>query len=61
MSGIPVNEKIIHVEARTELLEKRIIKANQINQTIYNTSMKVRGKDFKRDMSNIVSGKKQYA
>lgn len=61
MSGIPVNEKIIHVEARTELLEKRVIKANQINQTIYNTSMKVRGKDFKRDMSNIVSGKKQYA
>ncbi len=55
--GIPVNDKIIHTEAKIELLEKRVIRANKINQSIYNSHL-IQGKDFKREMSNIVNIKK---
>jgi hypothetical protein len=54
------NEKIIHDEAKKELLTNRVIKANRINTTIHNLSMKIKGgrKDFKTEMNNIVSNKR---
>lgn len=55
--GIPVSDKIIHTDARTELLEKRVIKVNKINQLIHNIPRKIRGKDFKHEMSNVLNGK----
>lgn len=56
--GIFVNEKIIHSEARTELVQKRVERANKINEAIRNMPQQVRGKDFKREMSNVVKGKR---
>lgn len=58
MRGMFVNEKIIHSEARTELVQKRVERANKINEAIRNTPQQVRGKDFKREMSNVVKGKR---
>ncbi len=55
LNGIQVTDKIIHSEARTELIEKRVMRANQINQAIYNSPIKGQGKDFKREMSNVVN------
>jgi hypothetical protein len=58
--GIYNNEKIIHEEAKKELLTNRVIKANRINTTIHNLSMKIKGgrKDFKTEMKSIVSNKR---
>jgi hypothetical protein len=58
MRGISVNEKIVHIEAKTELIQKRVERANRINQVIRNIPQQVRGKDFKREMSNVVKGKR---
>jgi hypothetical protein len=58
MRGISVNEKIVHIEAKTELIQKRVERANRINQVIRNMPQQVRGKDFKREMSNVVKGKR---
>jgi hypothetical protein len=58
MSGIITNERIQHSEAKTELIQKRIVRANTINQVIRSLPPKTRGKDFKRDMNNIVKGKR---
>ncbi len=58
LKGIEVKEKIIHVDAKTELLQKRIINANKINNIISKLPLKTRGKDFKKDMTSIVSKKK---
>jgi hypothetical protein len=54
MRGINATERLVHIEARTELLEKRVAQVNKINQTIHNIPPKVRGKDFKHEMSNVV-------
>jgi hypothetical protein len=58
LRGISVNEKIVHIEAKTELIQKRVERANRINQVIRNIPQQVRGKDFKREMSNVVKGKR---
>jgi hypothetical protein len=56
---INVTDRLVHTEARTEFLEKRVVQANRINQVIYNLPKKVRGgKDFKREMSNVVKGRR---
>ena len=54
MRGIQSTERLVHIEAKTELLEKRVAQVNKINQTIHNIPPKVRGKDFKHEMSNVV-------
>lgn len=54
MRGISMTERLIHIEAKTEFLEKRI---NKINKAIHNIPKKVGSKDFARDMKNIVKGK----
>ena len=53
--GIEVKERIIHMDAKTELIQKRVIKANKINNLISKIPLKTRGKDFNREMSSIVS------
>ena len=58
MRRIPVRDRLVHTEARTEFLEKRVVQVNRINQVINNIPKKVRGKDFKKDMSNLVRGKR---
>lgn len=58
MRGILVTERLVHIEAKTEFLEKRINKINKINNAIHNIPKKVGGKDFARDMKNMVKGKK---
>ena len=58
MRGINVSERIFHREAKTELLEKRVEHINKLNQVIQNLPKKVRGKDFKREMSNVLKGNK---
>jgi hypothetical protein len=58
MRNIHISDRLVHTEARIEFLEKRVVQVNRINQVIHNISKKVRGKDFKKDMSNIVRGKR---
>ena len=54
MRGVSVTERITHTEARTEFLEKRVVQVNKINKALHNLPKKVSGKDFKKEMSNIV-------
>ena len=58
MRGFFTNEKIIHSEARTELVQKRVERAKKIKEANRNTPQQIRGKDFKREMSNVVKGKR---
>jgi hypothetical protein len=56
INGQQVTERIIHSEAKNELIAKRVEKANYINT--HNTSIQpiIRGgrKNFKSEMNNIV-------
>lgn len=56
MRGINVRERIVHREAKTKLLEKRVDCVNKLNQVIQSMPQKVRGKDFKKTMTSIVKG-----
>ena len=58
MKKIPITERLLHTDTRTEFLEKRVIQVNRINQAIHNLPKKVRGKDFKNDMSKLVKGRR---
>ena len=55
LRGIEVKDRIVHIEAKTELIQKRVIRANKINNLINKIPKKIRGKDFKGDMTSIVS------
>lgn len=54
------NEKIIHEEAKKELLTNRVVKVNKINKAIQNLpgTTKIGRKDIKNQMKNIVSNKR---
>jgi CO dehydrogenase nickel-insertion accessory protein CooC1 len=58
LKGIDVKERIVHIDAKTELLQKRVVIANNINNMISKLPLKTRGKDFKKDMTTIVFKKK---
>jgi len=45
--GDKVTDKIIHINAKSELIEKRVKKATKINHVISKNPVKIRGKDFK--------------
>ncbi len=47
-------DKIVHVEAKSELIQRRVEKVNKINGLINNLPRTIRGKDFKNDMKSIV-------
>jgi hypothetical protein len=53
--GIVVEERLIHTEAKTHLIQKRIHNAVKINNIISKLPTKFRGKDFREDMTSIVS------
>jgi hypothetical protein len=55
LKGIEVKDRIVHTEAKSELIQKRVIRANRINHIIQQIPPKPRGKDFKHDMKSIVS------
>jgi hypothetical protein len=60
LRGQEVKDRIIHTEAKTELINKRVTRANNINKIISKLPVKVRGKDFNREMSTIVSKGKRF-
>ncbi len=55
LKGIDVKDRIIHYEAKSELINKRVMTANKINTLISKLPPKTRGKDFKNDMKSVVS------
>ena len=61
MKGMSIRneDKVLHEEARSELIKKRVESANKINALIRSMPLpqEKRGKDFKREMRNIVNGK----
>jgi hypothetical protein len=64
--GLMVTDRIVHTEAKNELLVKRVERANRINANIarqiqlQSQKPQVKGgrKDFNREMSSVVGGKK---
>jgi len=58
LKGIEVKDRIVHIEAKSELIQKRVVRANKINNLISKLPVKIRGKDFKGDLTSIVSKKK---
>ena len=52
--GQNVTERIIHIDAKNELIKKRVNRATKFNKLLSNLPLK-RGKNFKQDMTNIVS------
>ena len=57
IQNIPINERIVHTEAKTELIKNRVIHVNRINEAIKNMPNKTRGKDFRKQMSSVVGFK----
>jgi hypothetical protein len=58
MKGILNPDRVIHTEAKIELIHKRVQRATRINHMINQIPKKPRGKDFNTEMTNIVKGKK---
>ena len=58
IKGIPTYERIVHTEAKTELITRRVTHVNRINNAIRNMPPRpTRGKDFKHSMHNVLIGK----
>jgi hypothetical protein len=51
--GLTVEERIIHIDAKNELIKKRVNRATKFNKLLSNLPLK-RGKNFRQDMTNIV-------
>jgi hypothetical protein len=64
MSGLQLTllDHIKHDEAKNQMFAKRVIRANKINEVIKSLPLlqQKKGKDFKQDMNNIVSGKSRF-
>jgi len=62
LRGIEVRERIVHTEAKIELIQKKVIRANRltdkINNIIKNLPPKNRGKNFNSELHKIVSNNK---
>jgi hypothetical protein len=58
LRGVEVKNRIVHMEAKTELIKKRVNRANKINQLITNLPTTIRGKNFNNEMSSIVNKRK---
>jgi hypothetical protein len=56
VKGIPVNERIIHTEAKTELIKKTVGRATRINNAI--KQMPRRGTRLNNEMQRMVGGKR---
>jgi hypothetical protein len=53
--GIGITSRITHTGAKSELIQKRVIRANRINNIISKLPQKIRGKNFKTDMTTVIS------
>ena len=61
LSGIEVNEKIIHDIAKNELLKNRIDKMNIVNHSLLHKNNRLNGKkEFGNNMKDVVNGKIKY-
>jgi hypothetical protein len=58
MRGNFINKKIIHIEAKNELIKNTVIRVNHLNNVIKQLPKKVNGVNFKNNMTCIVNGKK---
>ena len=60
--GIEVKERIVHTEAKIELIQKKVLRANRltdkINNIIKKLPPKIRGKNFNSEMHKMVSNHK---
>ena len=59
--GQPVTDRVVHIEAKNELLTRRVEKANRINTfnaSIQRPMPKGGQKDFRNEMTNVVRSKK---
>ena len=54
LRGQEVKDRIVHFEAKTELINKRVSRVNNINKIIRKLPTKLGGKDFNRDMTSVV-------
>ena len=57
LHGKQITDRLVHIEAKNELMTKRVEKANKINASI-RPVIKGGRKDFKGEMSNIVRNNK---
>lgn len=58
--GLPIGERIVHTEAKTQLIQRRTTHINKLNHALQHIQMmprKIRGKDFNSEMTSIVKGK----
>ena len=62
LRDIEVKERIVHTEAKIELIQKKVIRANKLTEKINNIIKKLppktRGKNFNSEMHKIVSNNK---
>ena len=58
LKGNNVKDRIIHNNAKSELIQQRVIRANKINHAISKLPVKTKGKNFKQDLISIVSKKR---
>jgi len=58
LNGNAVKDRIIHNNAKSELIQRRVIRANKINNVISKLPLKTKGKNFKQDLVSIVSKKR---
>ena len=62
-NGLQITDRVVHSDAKNELLTKRVEKANRINAynaTLAASKMTTKGgpKDFRKEMTNLVKNKK---
>uniref|UniRef100_A0A6C0I8U1 Uncharacterized protein n=1 Tax=viral metagenome TaxID=1070528 RepID=A0A6C0I8U1_9ZZZZ len=61
-NNLQINDRVVHSDAKNELMKKRVAKANQINAFNASVASKMNSKsghkDFRKDMTNIVRNKK---
>jgi hypothetical protein len=58
--GLPIGERIVHTEAKSQLIQRRTTHVNKLNHALQHIQMmprKIRGKDFNSEMTSIVKGK----
>jgi hypothetical protein len=58
INGIQINDRVIHTEAKTELINNRVYQVTNINRILQNIPKKTKGKNFNKQMKNIVSGQR---
>jgi len=58
MRGIQITERIIHTEAKSELIQKRAVQVEKINIALQSFPKKTKQSAFKQELTTIVKGKR---